>query len=344
MSNAAAPNASPAGAAGGSTAALPASAGAPPGAAARAASALTPPVAVAGAAGAAAVQAAPAAAAPATVSNPAAPAQSTARKPAGAPPMLVEGADDPLPPIKPLPPRTPAAALPPPGRAPRSLANPPRRLPSAAPASEIGALSIGGDNTIRVKPESGPVALDPALLEGYTALVGGDYPIAKRAYDQAAANDPSNVDALLGLATVAAATGDRSVALRHYRRVLELDPGNATAMAGLAATRGASGTPGDESALRSEIAQRPDPALHFALGNEFAAQARWADAQQAYFDAYRLDGANPDFAYNLAVALDQLDQSEPALTYYRKAEELARKRGAHFDKAALRSRIAQLEH
>jgi tetratricopeptide (TPR) repeat protein len=270
---------------------------------------------------------------PAAAARPAAPAAAAALEPL----------DDPLPPVKPLPVRTPGSkAVVPPVRPPGSLSGPPRRLPMVSPAKGT-VIALGEENTIKVRPETGPAAPDPAVMDGYAALLQGDYPTAKRHYDQALASDPLNVDAVLGLATVAAATGDRAVALRYYRRALELDPNNATALAGMAATKGAGGQSGDESGLRSELAQRPDPALHFALGNEYAAQSRWAEAQQSYFDAFRLDSANPDYAYNLAVALDQLDKTEPALNYYRKAEELSRGRTAHFDRAALRTRIGQLE-
>lgn len=258
-------------------------------------------------------------------------------------PSPQEAIDDPLPPVKPLPVRTPGSkAVVPPSRPAGSLSGPPRRLPMVSPAKGT-VIALGDENTIKVRPESGPAAPDPAVMDGYAALLQGDYPTAKRNYDKVLSSDPLNVDAVLGLATVAAATGDRAVALRYYRRALELDPNNATALAGMAATKGSAGAAGDESGLRSEIAQRPDPALHFALGNEYAAQSRWADAQQSYFDAFRLDSANPDYAYNLAVALDQLDKSEAALTYYRKADELSRGRTAHFDRASLRTRISQLE-
>ena len=45
---------------------------------------------------------------------------------------------------------------------------------------------------------------------------------------------------------------------------------------------------------------------------------------------------NADFAYNLAVSLDQLRQPKLALEYYRRALALAETRGARFDLAAPR--------
>ncbi len=157
--------------------------------------------------------------------------------------------------------------------------------------------------------------------------------------------DPLNLDAYLGLASIAAGTGDIVTAQRHYRRALELDPQNATALAGLASVRGQSPGVPLESRLRNQLAAEPNSAaLHFALGNQFARDGRWAEAQQAYFDAYRLDTRNPDYAYNLAVSLDQLNQLGQALLYYQRAQSLSQGRFANFDPNGLSARIKELQH
>ena len=88
-----------------------------------------------------------------------------------------------------------------------------------------------------------------------------------------------------------------------------------------------------------------NPAGHFlifTLGNQFALQGRWAEAQQEYFKAFSAEPENADFAYNLAVSLDHLRQPKLALDYYRRAVALANARGASFDAAAAQERIAQL--
>ena len=73
---------------------------------------------------------------------------------------------------------------------------------------------------------------------------------------------------------------------------------------------------------------------NFTLGNQFAQQGRWAEAQQEYFKAFAAEPENADFAYNLAVSLDHLRQPSQALDYYQRALALAEKRGASFDLAA----------
>jgi tetratricopeptide (TPR) repeat protein len=114
-------------------------------------------------------------------------------------------------------------------------------------------------------------------------------------------------------------------------------------MAGLIALRGQTNPLQSESRLKSLIAANPESAhLHFALGNQYAALVRWPEAQAAYFKAYTLDPDNPDFAFNLAVSLDQMRQSKLALEYYRRAIALSSTRSTGFDRNQVSARIADL--
>ncbi len=204
-----------------------------------------------------------------------------------------------------------------------------RRSKSARDNSQI---SVG---------KSAENVFDPDIALAYNSLLSGNRAEAKRLYSIAAARDPFNTDALLGLATIAGNQGDLNGAERHYRRALELDPQNASALAGLASIRQPGGP--SESQLKFELARAPDSApLRFALGNQYANQGRWDEAQQAYFDAFSLDGRNADYAYNLAVSLDQLEQSKQAITYYRKALDLAKVHGARFRSSDISTRLTEL--
>ena len=89
-------------------------------------------------------------------------------------------------------------------------------------------------------------------------------------------------------------------------------------------------------------ASREANVLYFTLGNQYAQQGRWAEAQQAYFKAFGADPDNPDFAFNLAVSLDQLRQPALALEYYRRALTLSQKRSASFAIETARTRVQQL--
>ena len=57
---------------------------------------------------------------------------------------------------------------------------------------------------------------------------------------------------------------------------------------------------------------------------------------------FRPTPENPDYAYNLAVSLDQLRQPKLALDYYRRALALAQTRAASFDQALARIRVQAL--
>jgi len=98
-----------------------------------------------------------------------------------------------------------------------------------------------------------------------------------------------------------------------------------------------------ETRLKQLIAREPSAFLHFSLGNLYAAQNQWPSAQQAYFQAFQMQPDNADYAYNLAVGLEHLDQPKLALTYYRKAIELSFHKGrANFDQNRVIERIGQL--
>ena len=66
------------------------------------------------------------------------------------------------------------------------------------------------------------------------------------------------------------------------------------------------------------------------------------EAQQAYFEAYRLESENADYLYNLAVSLDHLKQPKLALEYYLKAQAAQPKSGGQFDTAAVSRRVKDL--
>ena len=65
--------------------------------------------------------------------------------------------------------------------------------------------------------------------------------------------------------------------------------------------------------------------MQFALGNLFARQGRWPEAQQSYFRAFSAMPENADYAFNLGVGLDRMNQPRLAQTYYRRALELAQR-------------------
>ena len=189
-----------------------------------------------------------------------------------------------------------------------------------------------------------PPQVHPKVEAAYAAYQAGDIATARNEYQQALRDDPGNRDALLGLAATEVRGGRFEVAEAAYLRLLQADPRDAYAQAGLLALRSARMDPiATESRVKSLLATDPSAhVLNFTLGNQLAQQGRWAEAQQEYFKAFAAEPDNPDFAYNLAVSLDQLRQPRQALDYYQRAITLAEKRGASFNLEAARGRAAQL--
>lgn len=253
--------------------------------------------------------------------------------------LLQPGANPALPLPAPLPPPVAAKAAPPAPRAPAPVSpeqaavlNLLKDAPPAAPA-EAPRLARTPEAT-RIPAE---------VSAGYAALRGGDLDNARRRYAAAVMAEPTNLDAHLGLATAEARSGNRGAAATHYRKALELDPGNPTALAGMAALAGGSRPEALEAQLRADAARSPQSAaLQFTLGNLYIGQSRWREAQSAFFEAHRLDPANPDILYNLAVSLDHLNQGRLAAEYYARALEESRGQPTQFDPAPVRRRLSEL--
>lgn len=183
----------------------------------------------------------------------------------------------------------------------------------------------------------------PDLMRAYEALQAGEIAQARELYEQVLKADSRNIDALLGLGAIAWKEGRIEEAMQHYQRVLELEPRNAYAQAGLIAMVGSADPAASETRLRQLIAREPSGFLYFTLGNLYADQGLWPAAQQAYFQAYQSQPENPDYAFNLAVGLEHIGQTRPALDYYRKALDLSFRKGrANFDQSLVIQRVGQL--
>lgn len=98
-----------------------------------------------------------------------------------------------------------------------------------------------------------------------------------------------------------------------------------------------------ESQLRLLISEHPaDTALHFHLGNLLAGQQRWAEARMAYARAAESGFEHPDAHYNLAVALDHLEQRKLAAQHYLRALRAAHTGAHHFKPEAARQRLREM--
>lgn len=198
------------------------------------------------------------------------------------------------------------------------------------------------DNPVRVTRE--PLRVDPAINRGFEAFSRGELTMAQLEYERARKTDPRNPDVLHGLAAIALRQGRLDQAEAYYRQILESDPQDSVALAALLNQRSQMDPGTTESRLKSLAAAQPELAApHFSLGNLYARQARWADAQQAYFRAYSAEPDNPDILYNLAISLEHLRQNKLAAQYYTLAVAAAASRPAGFDKAQAAARLKSLQ-
>ncbi|HWA37077.1 MAG TPA: tetratricopeptide repeat protein, partial [Burkholderiales bacterium] len=184
----------------------------------------------------------------------------------------------------------------------------------------------------------------PQVQSAYAAFTSGDVNGARVAYEAALRDEPANRDALLGLAAIDVRAGRLDAAEATYARLLRADPRDPHAQAGLLGLRASRLDPlAAESRVKTLLAADPGAhVLHFTLGNQLAQQGRWPEAQQHYFKAFSAEPDHPDFAFNLAVSLDNLRQYRLAKQYYDRAIALAEKRGASFELGAARERSRQL--
>jgi len=206
---------------------------------------------------------------------------------------------------------------------------------------------------IRIEHAQEGDAVDPTLVAAWQAYSNGDFDTARQRYGEVLRKDAQNRntpnrDALLGMAAIAQQQSQDAIAARYYNQVLMLDPRDPVANAGMSALLGTSDAAATESRLKLLLAQQPRPtgiqssALHFALGNLYAEQSRWGDAQQAYFNASNLEQNNAQFAFNLAVSLDHLGQGKLAAQHYQRALQLDVSDNPGFNRAQTQQRINEL--
>lgn len=212
-----------------------------------------------------------------------------------------------------------------------------------APSRATGVISFS-----RRQPES---AIEPQLNRAYAAFQQGDFSQARALYESVLIESPLHRDALLGLAAIAVENRQPAQAMEYYSRLLARNPNDPVARTALLELSPAGGPAVQERELRRLQERHPGVApLAYSMGNFYASRQQWTDAQQHYFRALQLaksaaresSEVNPDYAFNLAVSLEHLNQRPAALSFYREALEQSERFPASFDIALVRNRIDSL--
>ncbi len=215
----------------------------------------------------------------------------------------------------------------------------PRR--EAPPAK---AVPDDADNAIPIRLTRSQPAIDPALARGHASLQRGEIDLARREFERPCGATRTIPTPCLpwppSLSVRGAAPTLRPCANAPWSPTPADPAAQAAALSGSAAEADPQTA---ESRQKGLLSAQPESApLNFALGNLYARQARWAEAQQVYFNAVAADGDNPDYLFNLAVSLDHLRQPRLAGQHYRMALEAAARRPAAFDRAGIEKRLAEL--
>lgn len=216
----------------------------------------------------------------------------------------------------------------------------PRREARPAPMPAPDDEAAPQIRLTRTQPEP-----DANLARGHASLQRGETELSRREFEQALQRDPNNTDALLALAAIAHRQGRAADADGLRQRALVANPSDPATQAAVLNNLSVNADPTTaESRLKSLLSSQPESApLNFALGNLYSRQARWAEAQQVYFNAVAADGDNPDYLFNLAVSLDHLRQARLAAQHYRLALEASAKRPAGFARDKVEQRLGELQ-
>ncbi|AUI68601.1 tetratricopeptide repeat protein [Beggiatoa leptomitoformis] len=181
------------------------------------------------------------------------------------------------------------------------------------------------------------------LTNGYTAFKQGNDNAAYQYYRTVLQQDENNRDALLGMAAIASKQAQPALARQYYQRILRQYPQDRIAQAGLIAVLPEQDIEQQKNQLNLLLRETPQSAyLHFSLGNLYVKQGQWRTAQESYFEAYRYDKKQADYAYNLAVSLEHINQPALALSYYMQAVALAAQQSVSFDIQTTQQHIIEL--
>ena len=130
-------------------------------------------------------------------------------------------------------------------------------------------------------PQKEPV-VHRTLEEGKLALSHGDYPHAIELFRQASAEEPDNIDPLLGIARAHLLSGKFQPALATYGSVLHRDPDNGAALTGLGETYNLLGRYSEaERPLNRVLSRSPaSPDAAWALSRTYLYEGRLQHAER----------------------------------------------------------------
>ncbi|MDR3411848.1 MAG: tetratricopeptide repeat protein [Formivibrio sp.] len=192
------------------------------------------------------------------------------------------------------------------------------------------------ENSPKIERNIDEAPIPAPLQNAWQAWQRGDLIGAEKQYRRMLASDANNRDALLGLAAIAARQGQTTQSMQWYQRLLALNPQDQEAQTGLLLLNPKALSAATEMQLLQNNDRNRSPLL---LGQYYAANNRWHEAQEQFFQAFVHDQDNADLAFNLAVSLDHIGQGKLSADYYHRALSLG---NGHFERAVAEQRITAL--
>jgi tetratricopeptide (TPR) repeat protein len=228
-----------------------------------------------------------------------------------------------------------------PARAARSAtaAKPTATTPSSNPSPQPIAATDTADSSLQIQRSVLRAAIDPDLMRAYKALGQNQFAQAREIYSQVLTLNSTQRDALLGIAYAHQALGNTDQALSTLRRLIELYPRDSDALSALYLIGGGD-LQAEETRFKQLLERSDQPAaVHYTLGVLYFDQARYGESERAFSRAFALSPNQPDYAYNLALALDHLGRSREAARQYVQALNLSNQTSAVFSRDLARARL-----
>ena len=216
----------------------------------------------------------------------------------------------------------------------------PKAVDKPARVAAESSAKVKNKNNFSIKKTKAEDPVSVLLRDAWLAYNRADYAAAQSAYESVLNREPKNRDAILGMAAIAVKNTDYKKARAGYSFLLKLNPRDQVAIAAMTNLEKLSTDVMDESKLKFILQQQPSAThLNFALGNYYAKKSQWPEAQSEYFKAWQGNSENADYAYNLAVSLDQLGKTKQALRFYKESLILSSEKNIGFSKSDVNNRI-----
>ena len=181
------------------------------------------------------------------------------------------------------------------------------------------------------------------MASAYENFNKGDYLLADNKYDHALIENKRNRNALLGKAAVALKTNNLVLAESIYSDILDDNPKDIEAKTAILMLKDIlSDTDINDVSLllRENYDSAP---LNFLMGNINAENKQWRAANENFKRAYSLDKKNPDYAFNLGVTYDQVNEYQQAIKFYLLSLQSLKNRNYSFNIDHVTKRIVTLK-